>query len=344
LLKLRLPFLQVGYCTPLSPSSSKMQGMAGMGDPAAAVKAIADKLKENVAESGMDKADAFVDKLEELKEKAKNGPGEIMDKVKEIMEGFKKTLEDALNDPASLAPGGGLAACATWYGNAVVEKLKSLGSEFNDIFESFMKVIQDMAGPFKELGETMGSAMTGINKTVKGLSSLPTEMMGIADGCKGAADVKTIDTSKMKSSLDTSGMDGPLNDLGGLKEQMGPLATSVKGGVEKVTGFVSEAPDKIKGAFSVPTPLCFMTSCATPSVMKDLLDKVEAIKKFDFQPVIDMLEGMQENLGNMDTSKVSDPVGKFKDMAKEQIEKLDGVISAAKMAGGGMPGGFKAPF
>merc|ERR1712241_1311226 len=99
--------------------------------------------------------------------------------------------------------------------------------------------------------------------------------------------------------------DKPLESLGGLKDTMGPLAKKVNEGVQRLTDFVGQAPDKIKGAFQVPTPLCCMTSCAmsqAPPVMKDLLTKVDTLQGFDFKPIMDMLEGMQENLGNLDTS------------------------------------------
>jgi len=315
------------------------------GDPAAAVKAIAAKIQEDVKESGLDVAEAFVDKLEDLKEQAKNGPGDLMDKVKDIMASFKEKLDAALANPASLAPGGGsLAACATWYGNAVCEKLKALAAEFQELFDAMQSVAKEMAGPFKELGKTMGEAMDGINKAVKGLTSLPKELTSLADNVKGADDLKDVDTGKMKSALDTSAMDGSLDSLAGLKDTMGPLVTTMKGGVEKVKDFVGSAPDTIKGAFQVPTPLCFMTSCAmdqAPAIMKDLLDKVKALGEFNFGPVIDMLEGLKENVGNLDVSKVKDPVAKFSEMAQGNIENLDKAVNAAKLAGSipGLGGG-----
>mmetsp|Transcript_125186 Transcript_125186/g.389708 ORF Transcript_125186/g.389708 Transcript_125186/m.389708 type:complete len:326 (-) Transcript_125186:87-1064(-) len=319
-----------------------MDALANLGDPAAAVKAIAEKMKQDVAESGMDAAEAFVDKLEDLKERARSGPCDIMDKVKEIMSSFKQKLDDALANPASLAPGGGgLAACASWYGNAVVDKLKSLAAEFQELFDIMKAAAKEMAGPFKEMGNTMGEAMAGINGTVKGLMSLPKEVMALGDTVKGADDLKDVDTGGMKTALDTSGMEGPLDSLGGLKDKMGPVVTNMKGGIEKVNEFVGSAPNTIKNAFAMPTPLCFLTSCAmdqAPQIMTELLEKVKALAEFDFQSILDMLEGLRENVGNLDVSKVREPVSKFAEMARGNIENLDKAVSAAKMSGG-LPGG-----
>jgi len=320
--------------------------MANMTDPAAAVKAIADKMQADVQESGLDQASQFVDKLNEIKESAKSGPGDIMDRVKGVMQEFKDKLDAAMADPGSLVPGG-MAACASWYGNAIVEKLKSIAASFEELFNKIKAAAGDMAGPFKDMGKTMGDAMEGISSTVKGLQNLPKELLRIADNCTGAKDVKDIDTGNMKKSLDVGGMSEPLDKLGGLKESFGPLIGSVKSGVDSVTDFIQEAPDKIKDAFSVPSPLCFMTSCAmnqAPAIMTEMLDKVKALADFDFEPVLTMLKSAEENMANLDTSKVSDPVNKFAEMATGQVDKLDKVVQGAKMAGGGLPGGFKSPF
>lgn len=325
-----------------SITAGSMNALANVGDPAAVVKGIADKMQADIKASGMDAADAFVAKLNELKEKAKEGAGDLMDKVKHILESFKKTLEDALKDPGSLAPAG-LAACASWYGKAVVEKLKSLATEFQSIFEAMMNVAKDMAGPFKELGSTMQDAISGISSAVKGLTAVPKQVQELVDKVKGPDDLKDVDTGGMKKNLDTSAMDSPLTSLNGIKDKLGPMADGAKGGIEKIKGFVSEAPALIRDAFSVPSPLTCLTSCAmsqAPPIMKELLDKVEAISKFNFQPIIDMLQSMAENVGKLDTAKVSEPVKKFSKMAMEQVEKLDKAVQGAKLMGGGLPGGL----
>lgn len=259
-----------------------------------------------------------------------------MDKVKEAMEGFKKGIEDAMNDPASLMPSGGFAACASWYGAAIVAKLKELMEVVNKLVDTIVNVAKEMAGPLKDVGTTMTSAMEGINKTVKGLTSIPKEVRKVADKIKGPDDLKDLDTDAMKKALDTKGVEGPLESLDKLKSSLGPAMKSVKEGVESLNDFIRDAPDRIKDAFSVPAPFTCLTPCAmsaAPAPMTQMLEKIEALKAFDLSPLVKMLKGLAENLGDMDVSKVKEPVNKFAEMAGEQIDKLDKTVKAAKMGG-----------
>ena len=69
----------------------------------------------------------------------------------------------------------------------------------------------------------------------------------------------------------------------------------------------NKAPDMIKDAFSVPAPFTCLTPCAmssAPAPMGQMLEKVEALKALDLSPIVKMLQGLAENLGEMDVSKV----------------------------------------
>jgi len=305
-------------------------------DPAKVVKEVAEKLEQNVKESGLDVCEQFVDALEDVKEAAKNGPGDIMDKVKGEMEKFKKGLEDAMNDPSSLMPAGGFAACASWYGAAIVAKLKDLMAVVDKLVETIVNLAKEMAGPLKDVGATMTSAMEGINKTVKGLTSIPKEVRKVADKIEGPDDLKDLDTDAMKKALDTSGIEGPLGSLETLKTSLGPTIKSVNAGVGSLNDFIGSAPDKIKDAFAVPAPLTCLTPCAmsqAPAPMTQMLEKVESLKALDLSPLVKMLKGLADNLSDMDVSKVKEPVNKFAEMAGEQIDTLDKTVKAAKMGG-----------
>lgn len=325
-------------------------------DPAIVMKAVADELEKAVKESGLDSCEAFVDKLEEVKETTKAGPGEIMEKVKVIVAEFKQTLEAVIDDPSSLTSGGGLmAACATWYGTEVAKNLKALADESAELSDTIAQVAKDAGAPLKELGATMNDSVTGINKTIKGMTALPNEVSALADKVTGPQDLKDVDVAKMKECLDMSALTVPLDSLVALKDEIGPLIKSVKGGTEKIYAFVLSAPGQIESAFNVPTPFCFLTSCAksqAPPAMKSLLEKVEALKAFDLDPVIQALQNAEASFQDLDVKKVSEPLEKFKAMAQEPIDKLDKCVSAAKMASGAggviadikshMPNGFKA--
>merc|ERR1719464_1579546 len=139
-----------------------------------------------------------------------------MDQVKSAIEGFKGTIQDAMNDPSSLAPSA-LAQCASWYGNAVVEKLKEIMAEVEKLFTAFVEVIANMTKPLKDVGETIEDARNKIQESVKGMTALPTMLQEIAGNVNGPKDVADIDTKSMKSSLDTAGISTPLDSVASLK-------------------------------------------------------------------------------------------------------------------------------
>jgi len=303
-------------------------------DPAAAIKEISDKMKADAEESGMGAVDAFIDKLEDLKEKAQEGPGEMMEKIKGAVEGVKKTMSDAMENPSSLAPSS-LAPVASWYGNEVVKKLKAISEEVEEIFKSMKELAESLATPFKEAAKTMKEAMAGLTQTVKGLSSLPGQLQGLADSVKGADDVKGINTDAMKKATDVSGITGPLDALVQLKSLFAPLIDLVTRAIGKLTDFVTSSPDKVRESFGVPAPCCCLTPVIlsqAPDVMKTLLDGLENLSKLDFQPMTDMISSMADTLGNLDIDKVKGPLEKFAGSAQDSVGKLDNVVKAANMS------------
>eukprot|EP00418_Pyrodinium_bahamense_P070801 CAMPEP_0179085562 /NCGR_PEP_ID=MMETSP0796-20121207/38757_1 /TAXON_ID=73915 /ORGANISM="Pyrodinium bahamense, Strain pbaha01" /LENGTH=56 /DNA_ID=CAMNT_0020783003 /DNA_START=49 /DNA_END=216 /DNA_ORIENTATION=+ len=51
-------------------------------DPSALLKEVSDKLKEEQEKAGLGNADVLVQKLDEIKKKAQEGPGDVTDKLK----------------------------------------------------------------------------------------------------------------------------------------------------------------------------------------------------------------------------------------------------------------------
>jgi hypothetical protein len=306
-----------------------------MAYPKAAVQKIADEIKEKANEAGLDKADKFMGILTEMKEQAANGPGDIMDKVKAAIEAFKQKMQDAMDDPSSLAPAS-VAACAAWYGNAVVGKLKDIMAEVEKLFKQLVQVINDMTGPLTDLGKTVDDAVGGIKGTVEGMMKLPTMLGDIAGNVSGPGDVANIDTASMKKNLDTGGISAPLDAISKLKDSMVPVADGMSGGIESLTTFIQEAPSQIKGCFEVPSPMCCLTSCVmsqAPEAMTTMLDQIDQLSKFDLQPVVDMLKQLVERLSCIDVNTVKEPINKFAEMAGEKVDNLEKVVESAKLAG-----------
>merc|ERR1719433_519927 len=115
-----------------------------------------------------------------------------------------------------------------------------------------------------------------------------------------------------------------------------------KKAVSEIVEFIKRAPDMVKKAFEIPTPLCFMTGALmsqAPPAMTSILEMVAKLKAVDLQGLLDMLEDIADTVMNLDVEKIKTPVEGFAGGAKEKIGNLDKVVSGAKMAsGGGMMG------
>jgi len=307
-------------------------------DQGAAVKKIGDELKEKFDSCGMDKVEKMVDKLEEIKTLAEKGPGELIAKLQDAMKSFASKMEEVAKDPASMAPGGGgMAACADWYGTAVAGKLTALGDEAKGMQETIMKLASDIGDPMKKLSEVLSGAMKELESSLKRLSKLPAEVTKLGDTVKDQSDVANIDTASMKTATDTSPIEGILTKIMGLKDVLGPAVEAAKAAIEKLAAFVASAPDTIRMAFDVPTPLCFLTSVLlsqAPAALTQLLEMVEKLKGVDMQPVLTMLSDTSDTILGLNVADVKAPVEDFGGFAKDKVEGLDKLVQTAKSAGG----------
>jgi len=317
------------------------------GNPADAIKEIAKEVQEKFDEAGMGKVEEFTDKIDDILDKIKSGPKEKLDAAKAKFGEFKAELEKTLADPSSLAPGGGMAACASFYGNSVAGKLGSLKTESESLIESINTIAKGMEGPLKSLGDTLTSAMDKLEGSLKALAKLPKLVAKEIAGKDSPDDIGKIDTSGMKKALNCGDVDGPLNSITGLKDVLGDAVEAVKKGIKALSEFIEKAPDMVKSAFDVPAPLCFLQSVLlsqAPKAMTDMLAMVEKLNQINLQPIVDMLENATSTIGGLDVNQVKTPMNKFLESAGGLVDKLDNTVKGAKLAGskpkmpGGMPG------
>lgn len=324
-----------------------MQALAA-GDPAALFKKVSDELTEKQKEVGLDKANGVVGQLEEIKTKVAQGPNEIMTMVMDAVKHIMESVEEAISNPASLIPGGGaLAACASYYAKAVMEKLKSFKAEVEKLLAMFGKLAESAKATFSHLGESLTKVMESVGKAMKSMMDLPKQLQEEAGKLHSPADVSKVDLSSAKAALDVSKLTSSLGDLGHLKAALGPAIAEIKEGIEKVTDFVSKAPDMVKNCFIAPAPLCMMNMAdAAPAPMKAMLEKVEMLKKVDLHSLSDTLGKTHESMGNLDEKQVKDPMEHFSTSALEKLKPLEHAIEAAKMTSGhaGIIGKITHPF
>lgn len=310
--------------------------MPGMPAPADTLKEVSKELQEKFDEAGMGSVESFVDKIEEIKEKAAAGPGDAMDAVKGKFDEFKGKMEEIISNPSALAPAG-LAPVAVWYGNAVAAKLIAFKEEVEGILKSLLQTAADIMDPMKSLGDTLGTVMAELEKTLKKLAKLPKEVGKMAAEIDSPDDIAKIDVDSMKACLDVSGIDSPLGNLGGLGATLGGAIEKVKQGITLIEEFIQNAADNLKLCFQVPAPLCFVTPCAmqnAPQPLQDLLACVDNLKTVDLSSLVGMLSNTMDTLGQMDVEKVKTPVNAFATAAAEPVGKLEKAVQGAKLASG----------
>lgn len=265
-----------------------------------------------------------------------------MNTAKAKFEEFKGKVQNAIDDPSSLAPGaGGLAACATWYGSAVAGKLGALNDESSELIATLLTVVSDVDGPMKELSANLEGAIADLDSSVKSLAKLPKTVAAAVQGKDDPKDIAEINTEPLKKAVAGGDIDGALQKIVGMKDVLAKVVEVVSTGLEKIEGFISAAPDKVRGAFDVPMPFCFLTSALmdnAPAPMKDLLAMCTALQGISLQPLLDSLVGSRDLVKGIEVDAIKEPVAKFVESAKESVDKLDKAVSGAKLLTGGVGG------
>eukprot|EP00928_Gymnodinium_smaydae_P053531 TRINITY_DN37502_c0_g1_i1.p1 TRINITY_DN37502_c0_g1~~TRINITY_DN37502_c0_g1_i1.p1 ORF type:complete len:326 (+),score=76.02 TRINITY_DN37502_c0_g1_i1:267-1244(+) len=304
-------------------------------DPADALKQISREIQEKFRESGMSRVEEFTDKIDSILDTLKTGPQKLLTDSRLALAEFDKNLSNFQNNPASLAPDGGMAACASWYGSSVAAKLGAVKSEVNDLSASMSKMSEDLKGPLSNLETTLSSSMTKLETSLKALAKLPKQVSGEMAKVKGADDVAKINVDPLKKAVEGGDVDGPLNAIAGLKSELGDTVAVAKQGIQTLKDFIANAPDSIKAAFDVPPPLCFLTGALlaqAPQAMTTLLKVVDSLGQIDLQPLIDMLENVTQAVGNIDVGAVKEPVSKFTESAKSLVGQLETVVQGAALS------------
>lgn len=308
----------------------------GAPDPAKAMKEIAQEIQEKFDEAGMAKVEEFTDKIDDIIDKAKDKPKQLMEEAKAKFEEFKNKIDEMLKNPSSLAPGGGaMAACADFYGKSVAAKLGSLNDEAQEMAKNISKVAEDMAGPLKQLGETLEKAMAQLEGSLKALAKLPKLVAKQIEGKDSPDDIAKIDCGPMKKALNCGDVDTPLANIKGLNDILGGAIEAVKKGIAALGEFITGAPDKVKAAFSVPPPLCFlqaMIMSQAPPALKTLEEMIGNLEKIDLKPLVEMLDSTSDTLGNLDAEQVKVPMNKFLESAGDLVDRLDKTVQAAKLS------------
>jgi len=315
-------------------------------DPAAAVKQIATEVKEKFDEAGMSKVEDFMDEMDDIADKAKAGAGALIKSAEDMIDAMTKKIEAALADPKSLVPGGGMAACtASCYSKSVQTRLKAFGDDTSALVEALKKVADNVTKPMQELAAGLEQAMGQLEGSVKTLAKLPKLINKELEGKDSPDDIAKINTAPMKKAIGKADLDGPLGILKGMKDLVGAAIDALKDGAETLEGFLKAAPSTVRHAFDMPGPLRLMQGIImskAPQLMKDLLDMIEKVKGMSLKPVMDRMNGTKASLGNLDVSAIKAPVEKFMESAEGLVGKLDGVVSGAKMASGGLTGAMAA--
>lgn len=315
------------------PSSMKAPSST---DPAAVIKAIVEELNAKAKECGTDAVEAIIKNLEEIKEKAKAGPGRIFDELESNFKKLTGKIESAIKDPSSLVTADGpVAALATWYGTEVCTKLKDLMKEVEEAMAMAKKNVASAAEPLSKIGDGLKASIEGMAGSASKLLALPNELKALGETVKGPADLAKLEMESIKKCVDLSSLDAVLSTIGSVKSYFAAAVDAITRLVEKIVEFLISLADKILHAFDVPQPLCFLTSMVlsqAPPIVKELMDMVEALKKLELQPALEGIKKMKSAIDAFDPKAVKEPLDKFSLAAKPSIDKLDKAVAAAKLS------------
>jgi hypothetical protein len=315
-----------------------------MNNPADAMKQISKELQEKFDEAGMGKVEEFVDSLDDLVDKIKNGPGELMKAAEGKVAELKNKVEEIAADPSSAAPSGGiLAACATTYAASVASKLGEVAAICEEGTSNLSKMAKDATAPLSQVGDTLTGALQKMEDSIKALAKLPKLVSKEIAGKDSPDDVAKINTDSMKKSLAGGDVEGPLDSI----KSLSGILTSVVEIVGRIVSFLAEfigsVAAKIKAAFDPPFPLCCLSAMA-PDALKQMLEMIGKLEEIDLNPIVDTLHNAASKIADIDVDSVKQPMKAFQDSATGLVDKLEKTVQGAKMASGGGMGAMMKGF
>jgi len=301
-------------------------------DLKAAFKEASDRLEKQKGASGIGSTDSLVDRLGDIKDKASSGDTSVVGQVQAVITEFQECMNQALSDPASLAPGGGcFAGCASWYGSQVSSKLGRVKGEADTLSATFTELADDVSGLMPQLSSALSSAMPVITQQVKELVGLPGEVMKVIENCDMSMEsIAKIDLSGIERSLDVSPINQPLDSLTDAKGTIGPVIEKVEAGLQSLNAFAKKAPNQVKKAFDIAP--CLPMNTYAPPAMKTMLEKLKMLESLDLTPLITLLSSTNKEMKSFNADMIKNPLNKFSEFAKGETQSLTDKVSTAKQA------------
>lgn len=296
----------------------------------------ATQLQEDQCKSNLIHANQLVDKIEELNNNASNLSAEPFEKMKEVLRSWWWWLHVALEDcnDGEIATGD-LALISSCYTPKVQRELYEFLEEFKEVEDALAAI---KLQPFQELGGKMANALGPITPIVKELHRLPDKLHDIANQAKENKAPPVADFDSIKVCLTREAeMNQFLRDLEGCWTELPELVATAKLNYRKLLEFFNQAEGRIRDAFAVPPPCGCMTRFVVDQphiAMTQLNEHSENAKSIlnEFKQFADLLDGLQQTLVGLHTSKISVPVTQFSLMARQKLECLNKFVNAVNPA------------
>lgn len=299
------------------------------------LRELSGKLAAQQGASGVKKAKERLKELEDVQERAAASPGHILSEVSDALKSFIGTMDQAIANPKSLVPSGGLLARAgTYYAKRVAVQLAQLRTEAQEVLVALGKLSASVKATFAELGRGLRTALRDINRSLETMLTLPSGLEQEAAKVHRPSDVANIDLRGVKEALDLNVLTASLGELRNLKGALSPVFTSITQEVESLAAFVARAPDRVRAAFECKLPCCVLglVSSQAPVPLKALLERLEAVKGLDLRPLVETLGKTSGALGTLEVDQVKAPLESFSKYALEELKPLEELIEAANEA------------
>lgn len=168
-------------------------------NPKDVVANIAEELKKQAKECGIDQVTLICKTLENIKEETKKGPAVLFADVETQFTKLTSKLGEAVKNPSSLLdPNSPIATFAGWYTSEVATRLKDVAKEVDDTLVTARGHVKSATEPMGEVSAVLSKSLEGLSTTAEKLIALPNEMMALKDTVKGPADLAKVDMGPIK--------------------------------------------------------------------------------------------------------------------------------------------------
>lgn len=212
-------------------------------------------------------------------------------------------------------------------GDTKRQKLDSIGHDVNELIKKTERLKSLMIGSLEPLEKQFDETLSGLERTVRDLSQLPTDARKLKAAATDLASLAKLDVSSLRKYTDLNGVHEIVAGLDGMADTVKEVLTAAEDLLAGIDVFLQSAPDSLRDALILPFPLC-CCNFAFEKGTSSLSALVNSLHERLVEPLATALRSMLHVLDELDIARTILPLETFSSDADALIDLLESIQRA----------------